>query len=179
MVRTFFFVMGVVFAALIVFCASFFGRFALELQAQGPAYEKLAVDITRDLSRAWSVADIKQHYATAVANTLAGPTAQATFSALKPLGELRYADDLTHRTRWDSASWNEIASPAAAAEMLAELLTKTVKVTFVAKFANGFARVTVELKSEAGAMKVWHLQIDGQEDLLRGLRAKPQAISRA
>ena len=50
-----------------------------------------------------------------------------------------------------------------AAERLAELLSKTVKVTFVAKFASGFANVTVELKSEGGRMKLWRLQIDGRK----------------
>ena len=34
---------------------------------------------------------------------------------------------------------------------------------FVAKFASGFAHVTIELKSEGGRMKLWRLQIDGRE----------------
>jgi hypothetical protein len=177
MVRTFFAGLGVVFAALILFGASFFGRLALELHVQGPAYEKLAADITRDLSKSWSMADIKQHYASAVAYKLGSATAQATFVALKPLGQLRYVDDMTHSTRWDSAGWPELKSPAAAAEMLADVLSKTVRVTFVAKFANGFAHVSVELKSEGGVMKLWRLQVDGQDDLLRQ-QTKPQAIAR-
>lgn len=179
MVRTFFAGLGVVFAALILFCASFFGRLALELHAQGPAYEKLAVDITRDLSKTWSVTDIKQHYAAAVAYKLGGPAAQATFAALAPLGQLRYVDDMTHTTRWDNAGWTELRSPAAGAEMLADVLNKSVRVTFIAKFANGFAHVSIDLRSEGGVMKLWRLQIDGQEELLRRLQTKPQAISRA
>jgi len=178
MVRTFFAALGVIFAALLVFCASFFGRLALELHAQGPAYERLATDITRDLSMSWSMADIKQHYAAGAAYKLGSATTQETFSALKPLGQLRYVDDVTHSTRWDSAGWAELKSPAAAAEVLADVLSKTVRVRFVAKFANGFARVTIELKSEGGAMKLWRLQIDGQEELLRQQLSKPQPIAR-
>jgi hypothetical protein len=179
MVRTVFAGLGVVFAALILFCASFFGRLALELSVQGPAYEKLAVEITRELSKSWSMADIKQHFAAPVAYKLGGPDAQATFAALAPLGQLRYADDVRHTTRWDSAGWTELTSPAAGAEMLADVLNKSVRVTFVAKFATGFARVTVELKRDGGTMKLWRLQIDGQEELLRRQRTRPQSISRA
>jgi hypothetical protein len=179
MVRTFFAGLGVVFAALILFGAGFFGRLALELSAQGPAYEKLAVDITRDLSKQWSAADIKQHFAAPMASKLGGRGAQATFGALKPLGQLRYVDGMVHTTRWDNAGWTELASPAAAAEMLAEVLNKTVRVTFVAKFANGFATVSIELRSDGGAMRLWRLQVDGQDELLRRLETRPQSIARA
>src|ERR1041384_6655303 len=116
MVRTLFAALGVVFAALLVFCASFFGRLALELHAQGPAYERLATDITRDLSKSWSMADIKQHYASGAAYQPRSAPPPETFAALKPLGQLRYVDDVTHSTRWDSAGWVEIKSPSAAAE---------------------------------------------------------------
>ncbi|MES1179735.1 MAG: hypothetical protein ABUL43_00915 [Hyphomicrobium sp.] len=179
MIRTLFAGLGLAFAAIILFCASFFGRLALDLRVQGPAYEKLAVDVTRDLSKRWSVADIRQYCATSASHQLGGPTEQATFAALKPLGELRYVDDIVHTTRWDSAGWTELTSPAAAAEMLTEVLNKSVRVTFVAKFANGFAKVRIALKSEGGAMKLWRLDVEGQEEYLRRLRAKPQAISRA
>ena len=178
MVRTVFAALGVVFAALILFCASFFGRLALELHAQGPAYEKLAVAITRDLSKSWSMTDIKQYFASSAAYKLGDPALQATFAALAPLGQLRYADEVTHTTRWDTAGWTELTSPAATAEMLADVLTKTVRVAFVAKFANGFAHVTIELKSDGGAMKLWRLQIDGQEELLRRQQRRPEAIAR-
>jgi len=179
MVRTLFAALGVVFAALILFCASFFGRLALELRGQGPAYEQLAVSIARDLSKSWSVADIKQTFAAPVAYKLGGAAAQATFTALSPLGQLRYVDEVAHTTRWDAAGWTELTSPAAAAEMLADVLNKSVRVTFVAKYANGFAHVTVELRSDGGAMKLWRLQIDGQDELLHRQQSKPQAISRA
>jgi hypothetical protein len=179
MIRTFFAGLGVLFALLMVFCASFLGKLAFELKTQGPAYEKLAVDITRELSRAWSIEDIRSHYASALAHKLGGPAAQRSVDALKPLGPLRYVDDLTHRTRFTRDTLREIASPAAAAEVLAELLSKTVKVSFVAKFANGFAGVVIELKSEGGKMKLWHLQIDGQSPLPDGPRRAPQTISHA
>jgi hypothetical protein len=178
MVRTFFAVLGVVFATLLVFCTSFFGRLALELHAQGPAYERLATDITRDLAKSWSMADIKQHYASGAADKLGSSATRETFAALKPLGQLRYVDDVTHFTRWDSAGWAEIKSPARGAEILADVLSKTVRVKFVAKFANGFAHVTIDLKSEGGAMKLWRLQIDGQEELLRQQQSKQQPIAR-
>jgi hypothetical protein len=179
MVRTFFAGLGVVFAALILFGAGFFGRLALELSAQGPAYEKLAVDITRDLSKQWSAADIKQHFAAPMASKLGGRGAQATFGALKPLGQLRYVDGIVHTTRWDSAGWTELTSPAAGAEMLADVLTKTVRVAFVAKFANGFAHMSIELKSDGGVMKLWRLQIDGQDELQRRQQTTTQPIARA
>jgi hypothetical protein len=124
------------------------------------------------------MADIKQHYASAAAYKLGSAATQETFAALKPLGQLRYVDDVTHSTRWDNAGWSELKSPSAAAEVLADVLSKTVRVKFVAKFANGFAHVTIELRSEAGAMKLWRLQIDGQEELLRQQQSKSQPIAR-
>ena len=63
MVRTVFAGLGVLFAALVLFCASFFGRLAPELERQGGDYERLAVEMTRDLSKTWSLADIEQHCA--------------------------------------------------------------------------------------------------------------------
>ncbi|MGI9403812.1 MAG: hypothetical protein ACR2OF_04800 [Hyphomicrobium sp.] len=53
-----------------------------------------------------------------------------------------------------------MTSPAQAAAILSEMLRKTVTVTFVGKFATGRARVTIELRSEDGVMRLWHLQID-------------------
>ena len=63
MLRTFFSCLGVLFAALIVFCASFLGNVAADIDATGADYEKLAVEVTRELSRTWTLADIEQHYA--------------------------------------------------------------------------------------------------------------------
>jgi hypothetical protein len=179
MIRTFFAGLGVIFALLIVFCASFLGRLAFELDEQRPAHERLAADITRELSRAWSIEDIRAHYSAAVGPRLGMPSAQEPFNALKPLGPLRYVDDAEVATGWMRESLRRITSPAAAAELMAELLSKTVRVTFLAKFANGFARVTVELRHEGGAMKLWHLQIDSREPLPNAPRRRPQAISHA
>jgi hypothetical protein len=179
MIRIFFAGLGVVFALLMVFCASFLGRLAYELEAQRPEHQRLAIDITRDLARAWTVKDIRPRYAAAMGRKIDDAGAQQPFNALKPLGPLRYADDAEVRTGWTRDSLDRVTSPAAAAELLAELLRKTVRVSFLAKFANGFARVTVELRNEGGAMKLWHLQIDSQEPLRQAPLPRPQAISHA
>ena len=98
MLRNFFSFLGVAFIALAIFCAAFIGRLGAELHDQGPAYEKLAVDITRRLSETWSVTDIKEHYAMAVAFALplevvfhdafkaGGPWLRQTFTAGHLLG---------------------------------------------------------------------------------------------
>lgn len=174
MLRNFFSFLGVAFIALAIFCAAFIGRLGAELHDQGPAYEKLAVDITRRLSETWSVTDIKEHYAMAVAFRMSGPAAQASLDKLKPLGQLRYVSDVTCRTRWSRDTLQSLESPSSAAEALAELLSKTVRITFVAKFANGFADVSVELKGEGNEMKLWHLQIDSRDMA----PAKPRPLPR-
>lgn len=163
MVRTFFSILGVAFMALMIFCATFIGRLGAELTEQGPAYDKLAVNIVRTLSQSWSVTDIKQHYAMAVAHKMSSPDAQASLNKLKSLGPLRYVSDVTRRTRWSRDTFKSLETPAAVAEALAELLSKTVRITFVAKFANGFADVTIELKGDGREMKLWHLQIDSRD----------------
>jgi hypothetical protein len=165
MLRTFFSCLGVLFAALIVFCASFLGNVAADVGSHGADYEKLAVDVTRELSRTWSLANIEQHYAT-VARQELEPVLQlgeATLDGLKPLGVLLYADNVTVETRWSRSFWREVNSPAAAAERLADLISRSVKVTFVGKFAGGLADVTAELKREGGRMKLWRLRIDSRE----------------
>jgi len=167
MTRTIFAALGLLFTALIVFSATFLGRLSYELRDQGPAYEKRAVEITRTLSRTWSVQDIQSQYAVAVADRHCGRAMQRSFNGLKALGQLRYVEDLTHRTRWTNESLTALKSPAAAAEMLAELLNKTVRVSFVAKFANGSGDVTMEFKSEGGRMRLWNLQIDSRDVLPR------------
>jgi hypothetical protein len=178
MLRTTFAAIGVIATVLAVFFASFLGAIAWDMRANGPAYEKLAVDITRDLSRNWSAQDIKGHYSIAVAYRLSSPNAQYALDKLRPLGGLRYVDDLRRRSRWSTDSLRHMASAADGAEILAELLSKTVRITFVAKFDYGFADVTMELKNEDGEMKLWQLQIESQEPVLAPGR-KAQAISRA
>jgi hypothetical protein len=178
MFRNLFAGLGVLFALILVFTGSFLGGLAWEMHSKGPAYEKLAVDITRELSHDWSAQDIKSHYALAVAHRLSSPSSQRSLDRLKPLGALRYVDDVARRTRWSRDSLTQLKSSADAAEMLAEMLSKTVRITFVAKYEHGFADVTVELKSEGGEMKLWHLQIESQEPL-PGPTRRTQAISRA
>jgi hypothetical protein len=179
MIRTLFAGLGVIFALLIVFSASFLGRLAFELDTQRVAHERLAVEITRELSRAWSIKDIRAHYSATVSHRLGSPSAQEPFNALRPLGPLRYVDDAEVDTGLTSESLRRVRSPADAAARLADILSKTVRVTFLAKFANGFAHVTVELRHEGGAMKLWHLQIDSREPLPSTPRRRPQAISHA
>jgi hypothetical protein len=165
MLRTFFSCLGVMFAALFVFCASFLGNVAADVDAHGPDYEKLAVEVTRELSRTWSLANIEQHYASEARQELE-PVLQlggATLDNLKPLGVLLYADNVTVETRWSHSFWREVNSPAVAAERLAQLIGRSVKVTFVGKFAGGLADVTAELKREGGQMKLWRLRIDSRE----------------
>lgn len=163
MIRSIFSILGVFFAALIVFCGSFLGSLALEIKSEGTANEKLAVKITRELSQNWSISDIKPYYAKSVAANLVQPEAQHSLDAFKGLGALRYVDDVTHHSHWTAEAFDQITSPAEAAALFSEMLSKTVTVTFVGKFATGRARITVELKSEDGAMRLWHLRIDSLE----------------
>lgn len=178
MLRTIFAGLGVLFMLLLVFSSSFLGKLAFDMHDKGPAYEKLAADITRDLARNWSVKDIREHYSASVAYRLEDAGAQRPFDSLKPLGPLRYVDDVELDTGWTRNAWRDIDSPAAAADLLAGILRKSVEVTFLAKFANGFARVTMKLKSERGEMKLWHLQIDARDRLPRRPR-RMQLISHA
>jgi len=179
MIRTIFAGLGVIFMLMLVFCASFFGRLAFEQAGQRHAHEKLAVDITRKLSKAWSVKDIRTYYSTAVGPRLAAARAQQPFNALSPLGPLRYVDDVEVKTGWSRESLRGVKSPAAAAELLAEILRKTVRVTFLAKFAHGFAHVAMELRNEGGTMKLWRLRIDSREPLPNVRRPRLRAISHA
>jgi hypothetical protein len=160
MIRSFFSILGVLSAALIVFCASFLGSLALSIDREGPGNEALAVKITRELSRTWQLRDIKPYYAKSIAAILNRPEAQQAMNALRGLGALRYADDVTRRSRWSDETFGQMTSPSEAAAILSEVLSKTVTVSFVGKFATGRARVTIELRSEDGAMRLWHLHID-------------------
>lgn len=178
MLRKFFTALGALFAALIVFCASFLGNLAINLDRNGATYETLAVDVTRELSRTWSLADIETRTAKAANDELGAATQQA-LDTLKPLGVLLYADDIAHKTSWTRSSWSEMRSPAVAAERLAELLSKTVKVTFVGKFAGGFANVTAELKSEGGRMKLWRLHIDSRDKIRPQQELQRRLVSHA
>jgi hypothetical protein len=92
---------------------------------------------------------------------------------------MRYVDDVRLETGWTAKTLHNVKSPAAAAEQLARLLSKTVKVTFLAKFANGFAQVTVALRNEGGKMKLWHLQIDSRTPLPQRTRRRPHPIAHA
>jgi hypothetical protein len=177
MIRTLFAGLGVSFMLMLVFCSSFLGRLAYQQTRQRAAHEHLAIEITRELAQAWSVKDIRQRYARAVGPKLSSADAQTPFDALKPLGPFRYASETNVETGWSRGRLRQVTSPAAAAELLAELLSKTVRVSFLAKFANGLANVTIELRNEGGAMRLWHLRIDSREPLRSAPRR--QAISHA
>lgn len=181
MLRTFFSGLGVLFAALIVFCASFLGNLAADIDRHDGDYEKLAVEVTRELSRAWSLADIEKHYTTAAHEELAPALEPGLpgLDGLRPLGVLLYADDVTIETRWSRGFWRQVTSPAVAADRLAELINRSIKVTFVGKFAGGLADVTVELKREDGKMKLWRLRIDSREKLRREENPGRRVISHA
>jgi len=160
MIRSIFSILGVLFAAIIVFSASFFGSVALDIDRQSPSNQTLAVKITRELSLRWSLLDIEPYYAKSIASNRSFPEAQRSLDALKGLGPLRDVNDVSHRSRWTKEAMFQMTSPARAAAIISEILSKTVTVTFVGNFATGRARVTVELRSENGAMRLWHLQID-------------------
>lgn len=180
MIRSFFFILGVLFAAFIVFCASFLGNLALEIDREGMANEALAVRITRELSQTWSIGDIKPYYAKSIAANLSRPEAQQSLDALKELGALRYVDDVTQHSRWTKEALGQMTSPSRAAAIFSEMLSKTTLVTFVGKFATGRARVIAELRSEGGIMRLWHLQIDSLDRPRRAPLRKPRPkISRA
>jgi hypothetical protein len=181
MLRTFFSGLGVLFAALVVFCASYFGNLAADIDNHAADYEKLAIDATRELSRAWSLADIEKHYTADAREELAPALqpGQPGLDTLKPLGVLLYADDVTVDTRWSHAFWRQVTSPGVAAERLSDLINRSVKVTFVGKFAGGLADVTAELKREGGSMKLWRLTIDSREKPRREESPARRVISHA
>jgi hypothetical protein len=178
MLRTLFSALGVLFAALIVFCASFLGNVAADIDRHGGDYERLAVEVTRELSRTWTLADIEKHYAAEAREELA-PVLHAGMDGLKPLGVLLYADKVVVETRWSRAFWHDVDSPSVAAERLADLISRSVKVSFVGKFAGGYADVTAELKREGGRMKLWRLRIDSREKREREDNPGRRVISHA
>ena len=162
MLRTLFSCLGVVFAALLVFSASFLGNVAADLDRRSTDYETLAVDVTRELSRTWKLADIQQHYAADARDELL-PVLGADLDELKPLGPMLYADNVHIETRWSRGLWQNVTSAGAAAERLADLINRSVKVSFVGKFAGGLADITAELRREGGRMKLWRLRIESRE----------------
>ncbi|MEE8100021.1 MAG: hypothetical protein V3T13_08805, partial [Hyphomicrobium sp.] len=88
---------------------------------------------------------------------------------------LRYVDDVTHRSRWTKEAFGQMTSPSRAAAIFSQMLSKSVTVTFVAKFATGRARVTAELRSEGGVMRLWHLKIDSLDRPRRAPKRKTRS----
>jgi len=162
MLRTLFSILGVMFAALLVFSASFLGNVAADLDRRSADYEALAVDVTRELARTWKLSDIREHYVTDARDELL-PVFDADLGDLKPLGPLLHADNVRIETRWSRDLWQNVTSAGGAAERISDLINRAVKVSFVGKFAGGVADVTAELKREGGRMKLWRLRIESRE----------------
>ncbi len=162
MLRTVFAALGMLFALLLVFTASFLGNVALDIQNRSDEYEALTIDVTRTLSRSWRLAAIDQHYVDDAREELR-PVLSADMEELKPLGALLYVDAIQVETRWSRGPLTGFLSPMLAAERVAELLNRSVKVSFVGKFAGGLADVTAELKREGGRMKIVRLRVESRE----------------
>ena len=119
--------------------------------------------MTRELSRTWSLANI-EHTMRGGAQELA-PVLQPGEATPMPQAARRAAlrRQYAGRDALVAQLWHEVNSPAVAAERLADLIGRSVKVTFLGKFAGGSADVTAELKREGGRMRLWRLRIDSRE----------------
>ncbi len=177
MLRTFFSALGVLFAALLLFCASFLGNVAADLDRARDDYGAVAVDATRELSLTWKMSAIEQRYAAEAQQELS-PVLDADLEGLTPLGRLLNADNVRVVQRWSEPRQHPYA-PAAMADRLAALISRSVKVTFTGKFAGGVAQVTAELKRENGAIKLCRLRIDSHTPPPPPDRPERRAISHA
>jgi hypothetical protein len=138
MLKKFLIGLGVLSIGFIGSCSAILGFSAVN---DAPKNKALAEVVTRDLSRAWNVNDIRPHLLKNGAEQVNFAAAQATFDPLKPLGSLQRIDQAQQTT-------------FAMEKNLGEWLTKTATVAMVATFEHGRANVTMELRSEAGEMKV-------------------------
>jgi hypothetical protein len=138
MLKKFLIVMGVICIAFIGSCSAILGFSAVN---DAPKNKALAEAITRDLSRAWNVGDIRLYFLSNGVEQVNFAAAHASFTPLKPLGSLQ---------RIDQAQQTAFALE----KNLGEWLTKTATVAMVATFDHGQANVTMELRSEAGQMKL-------------------------
>jgi hypothetical protein len=143
MLKKFLIGLGVLSIGFIGSCSAILGFSAVN---DAPKNKALAEVVTRDLSRAWNVNDIRPHLLKNGAEQVNFAAAQATFDPLKPLGSLQ---------RIDEAQQTAFAME----KNLDEWLTKTATVAMVATFAHGRANVTMELRSEAGQMKIRSLNV--------------------
>lgn len=143
MLKKFLIVTGVISIGFVASCGIILGVSAVN---DAPKNKALAEAITRDLARAWNVSDIQPYLIKKGSEQVNFAAAQASFNPLKPLGSLQ---------RIDEAQQTAFAME----KNLDEWLTKTATVAMVATFAHGRANVTMELRSEAGQMKVRSLNV--------------------
>ncbi|MFA5899947.1 MAG: hypothetical protein WC829_12645 [Hyphomicrobium sp.] len=162
MARTFFSALGLLFAALLMFSASFLGNIAADLDIRRGEYRSLAVELTRELSQTWQSASIEPYYAADAREELA-LLVGAYIQAVKPLGPLLHAADVNVEVRWSQTA-GLLLSPDRLSERLTALLNRAVKVSFVGRFAGGLAGVTAEFKREDGRLKLWRLRIDSRQE---------------
>jgi hypothetical protein len=159
MLRTFFSAIGVLFLALLLFCASFLVNVAIDLDRARSNYAIAAVDITRELSRTWKLSAIEKHYGTEARQELL-PVLDADMTDLAALGPLLEAGTVHTDPLWLEPPGELSYSAPAVADRLAALLNRTVEVAFTAKFAGGSARVSAELKREGRSIRLWRLRIE-------------------
>lgn len=178
MARTFFSGLGVLFTALLLFCLSFLGNVATDLDNRRDEYGSMAVAVTRELARSWKLSAIEQHYADEARDELQ-PVIDAELAELRPLGPLLYAGSPRIEATWTRPLGRHVTSPGAWAERLAALVNRAVRVTFTGKFAGGLADVTAELKREGGRTRLWRLRIDSHKRSAPDDRPERRMISRA
>jgi len=160
--RTFLASLGFLFAVLIVFCASFLATVVADIDSHTADYETLAVDVTRKLSKTWTLADIEEHYAADAREELQ-PVLGYPLDSLKQLGAFEAAEIIEVEPRWSRNLWAQVSSAGVFFERLSEMINRSVRVTFVARFKGGLADVVAELKREGKAMKLWRLRIDSRQ----------------
>lgn len=176
MARTFFSALGVLFAALLMFSASFLGNVAADLDNRRGDYKTLAVELTRQLAQTWKVTAVEPYYADDAREDLALMVGGA-IDALKPLGPLLHAESVDVEVRWSQIPDGRLVSPGHLSERLTALLNRAVKVTFLGRFAGGLALVTAEFKREDGQMKLWRLRIDSRQAQPSNTSPERHAIS--
>ena len=138
MLKKFLIVMGIISTGFVASCAMLLG---VSATSDAPHNKALAETITRELARGWNVRDVERYFLKAGAGRIDLAAAQASFNTLKPLGPLKEIDE-AHQTSF--------VMEANAGEGIA----KTATVAMVATFEHGRADVTMELRSEAGEMKL-------------------------
>jgi hypothetical protein len=158
MFKKFLVAMGVIFIGLVASCTLVAGLAGFSAMSDAPKNKAIAEAVTRDLARSWNAGDLKPYFATHAANQLNFADAHMSINKLKPLGALKKIEQ-AEQTAFHYG------------KNLGEEMTKTATIRMVAEFENGRAIVVVELKSEAGEMKLWHVNVEP----IGEVRAKAQS----